>query len=92
MVNTHGVVINGGPSMTQEGINAGNNTITNVAPGVNNTDAVNVEQMNSAFSNIGKNIQNLNNRIEHVEKMQMQGLPKLLLPLDYHKLICPVRV
>ncbi|HII1894659.1 TPA: YadA-like family protein [Escherichia coli] len=89
MVNTHGVVINGGPSMTQEGINAGNNTITNVAPGVNNTDAVNVEQMNSAFSNIGKNIQNLNNRIEHVEKnanagvaeaIATAGLPQAYLP------------
>ncbi|ASK20579.1 hypothetical protein CEK60_15290, partial [Halomonas sp. N3-2A] len=37
--------IAGGPSITNTGIDAGNTTITNVAPGVNGTDAVNVDQL-----------------------------------------------
>ena len=40
-----GLVIQGGPSITVDGINAGNKTITNVAAGVNDTDAVNVGQL-----------------------------------------------
>ena len=41
-----GVSIAGGPSMTKEnGINAGGKVITNVAAGVNDTDAVNVSQL-----------------------------------------------
>ena len=34
-------------SLTSGGLNNGGNTITNVAPGVNNTDAVNVSQLNA---------------------------------------------
>ena len=37
-----GLVINNGPSVTKDGINAGNKQITNVEDGVNDTDAVNV--------------------------------------------------
>ena len=40
-----GLTITGGPSITKTGINAGNKTITNVADGVNNNDAVNVSQL-----------------------------------------------
>ena len=42
---TTGLTIANGPSMTTEGINAGNKKITNVADGVNSTDAVNVSQL-----------------------------------------------
>ena len=45
VMNTNGVTINNGPSITKNGINAGNKTITNVAAGVNDTDAVNVSQL-----------------------------------------------
>ena len=45
VMNTNGVTINNGPSVTKNGINAGNKTITNVAAGVNDTDAVNVSQL-----------------------------------------------
>ena len=38
----------GGTSITQNGINAGGNVVSNVAPGVAGTDAVNVNQLNSA--------------------------------------------
>ena len=44
-VNNDGVTIAGGPSVTKAGINAGGNTITNVADGVNPTDAVNKGQL-----------------------------------------------
>ena len=50
--------INGQPvpghtvSLTENGLNNGNNTITNVAPGVNGTDAVNVNQLRNAVSSV----------------------------------------
>ena len=47
-VNNDGVTITGGPSITKTGINAGNKTITNVAPAVNGTDAVNYDQLKAA--------------------------------------------
>ena len=59
---TNGLTIgNGGPSMTQTGINAGNKQITNVANGTNNNDAVNVSQLNAAKSNVaaGTNVANV---------------------------------
>ena len=59
---TNGLTIgNGGPSMTKTGINAGNKQITNVANGTNNTDAVNVSQLNAAKSNVaaGTNVANV---------------------------------
>ena len=59
--NTDGLTIGNGPSMTKTGINAGNKTITNVANGVNNNDAVNVSQLNAAKSNVaaGTNVANV---------------------------------
>ena len=47
-MNNDGLTINGGPSVTKNGIDAGNETISNVAPGVAGTDAVNVNQLNAA--------------------------------------------
>ena len=46
-VNNDGVTIAGGPSVTKGGINAGGNTITNVADGVNSNDAVNKGQLDA---------------------------------------------
>lgn len=45
VLDASGLKITGGPSVTTTGINAGNKTITNVATGVNPTDAVNVSQL-----------------------------------------------
>ena len=45
-INKDGLTITNGPSVTKEGINAGNKAITNVKAGTNNTDAVNVSQLN----------------------------------------------
>ena len=47
-VNNDGLTITGGPSITKTGIDAGNKTITNVAPAVNGTDAVNYDQLKAA--------------------------------------------
>lgn len=50
-ISSNGVSIAGGPSMTKDnGINAGDKVITNVADGVNATDAVNVSQLNSRLN------------------------------------------
>jgi len=42
-----------GPSITKDGINAGNKTISNVATAVNGTDAVNLTQVRNMISGIG---------------------------------------
>ncbi|MGO4128568.1 hypothetical protein AB4Z01_29535 [Inquilinus sp. YAF38] len=58
-ITTDGLTITGGPSITTAGINAGGKTITNVAPGVGGTDAVNVNQLNAIgdVANAGWNLQ-----------------------------------
>ena len=57
-LSTTGLTITGGPSVTTTGINAGSKTITNVAAGVNATDAVNVSQLkaNKVAVEAGDNI------------------------------------
>lgn len=49
-INTDGLTIAGGPSVTKDGINAGNKKITGVAAGTDDTDAVNVSQLNKAVN------------------------------------------
>ena len=44
-LNTDGLTITGGPSVTKSGINAAGNKITNVAAGTDDTDAVNYSQL-----------------------------------------------
>src|SRR5699024_5760304 len=44
-INNEGLTITGGPSITIDGIDAGNKKITNVAAGTDDTDAVNVSQL-----------------------------------------------
>ena len=54
-VNNDGLTINNGPSVTKDGIDAGNKTITNVAPGrveTGSTDAINGGQLNDAVQRI----------------------------------------
>ncbi|ENU94106.1 hypothetical protein F971_00364, partial [Acinetobacter vivianii] len=45
VMNTDGMTIAGGPSVTKSGIDAGGNKITNVAEGTEGTDAVNKDQL-----------------------------------------------
>ena len=51
-INNDGMTITGGPSVLKTGINAGNKKITNVAPGTDDTDAVNVKQLKSAKTEV----------------------------------------
>lgn len=54
-VNNDGLTINNGPSVTKDGIDAGNKTITNVAPGrveAGSTDAINGSQLNDTAQRI----------------------------------------
>ena len=46
-INKDGLTINNGPSVTKDGINAGDKAITNVKAGTNATDAVNVSQLDA---------------------------------------------
>ena len=52
VVNNSGLTITGGPSVTGSGIDAGSKQITNVAAGVNDTDAVNVKQLEDRIGGI----------------------------------------
>ena len=68
IVNGNGVTIKGkdgknGASITQAGIDAGNQTLKNVADGQNDTDAVNVRQLREVSQSMG----NVHKRIDEVE-------------------------
>ncbi|OTG94612.1 cell surface protein [Acinetobacter sp. ANC 4654] len=61
VLNNTGLIIAGGPSITTQGINAGNKQITNVAAGTNATDAVNKGQLDSAINNVASDVTQLSN-------------------------------
>ncbi|MEG2693095.1 MAG: YadA-like family protein [Acinetobacter sp.] len=61
VLNNTGLIIAGGPSITAQGINAGNKQITNVAAGTNATDAVNKGQLDSAINNVASDVTQLSN-------------------------------
>jgi hypothetical protein len=66
VLNNTGLVIAGGPSVTTQGINAGNKQVTNVAAGTNATDAVNKGQLDSAINNVNNNVNQLaNNAVKY---------------------------
>ncbi|HAU5637877.1 TPA: hypothetical protein JD323_003864, partial [Citrobacter amalonaticus] len=69
LLNNNGLTITGGPSITTGGIDAGGKTITNVAPGVNGTDAVNVDQLNAvdAVANAGWNVADADGNTHNVK-------------------------
>lgn len=88
-INSNGVSIANGPSMTSTGINAGGQTITNVAPGVNGTDAVNVNQLNAGLGTVNNNLNALRQDVLDNRKearagvagaMAMAGMPQAYLP------------
>ncbi|UVH58908.1 ESPR-type extended signal peptide-containing protein [Variovorax paradoxus] len=49
-IDNNGLTIVGGPSVTLTGIDAGSKVITNVAPGVAGTDAVNIDQLTTTVA------------------------------------------
>ena len=52
VVNKDGLTINGGPSVTKGGVNAGNQSVTNVKDGTADNDAVNVKQLKTAKTEV----------------------------------------
>ena len=83
-MNSDGLTITGGPSVTTNGINAGSKTITSVAEGVNGTDAVNVNQLNAKTAEAEQNAKNytdsqistVNTRIDNVNTGSMAWIPR----------------
>lgn len=85
---------NGGVVINNDGINAGNKTITNVAAGQNGTDAVNVNQLTSAIDQVNSNANKLGNVVRANQQEARKGIAGTaalagLHPLDFdpdHKL------
>ena len=85
---------NGGVVINNDGINAGNKTITNVAAGQNGTDAVNVNQLTSAIDQVNSNASKLGNVVRANQEEARKGIAGTaalagLHPLDFdpdHKL------
>ncbi|WP_273095561.1 ESPR-type extended signal peptide-containing protein [Dialister succinatiphilus] len=65
-INNEGVTINNGPTITQTKVDVAGNKITNVAPGENATDAVNVGQLAGLANNTNRSLNKLGNRINRV--------------------------
>ena len=55
VMNNGGLTITGGPSVKKDGINAGNQKITNVKPATDGTDAVNYDQLKAARTVVTSN-------------------------------------
>ncbi|MDC4338550.1 trimeric autotransporter adhesin Ata [Acinetobacter baumannii] len=67
-LNTNGLTIKDGPSITKDGINAGGKQITNVADGINAKDAVNVDQLSKVKENLNGRITDTNNQLNDAKK------------------------
>ena len=65
-INSDGVTINNGPTITKTQVDVAGNKITNVAPGENATDAVNVGQLVGLANNTNHSLNKLGNRINRV--------------------------
>lgn len=63
LTNMNSVQFNNGVAINNNGINAGNKTITNVTAGQNDTDAVNVSQLNNAKDQLTGRINGLDQRV-----------------------------
>ncbi|MBO7555578.1 MAG: hypothetical protein J6T41_06380, partial [Neisseriaceae bacterium] len=61
-INNNGVTV-GGVSLTKDGLDNGGNKITHVAAGVDDTDAVNVGQLNDAITNVNTTINSNVNKV-----------------------------
>ncbi|MBR3426017.1 MAG: YadA-like family protein, partial [Neisseriaceae bacterium] len=71
VVNQNGVALPSGVALTNGGLNNGGQVISNVAPGVRPTDAVNVSQLNNAMGGVY-------GRIDSVEKHANAGIAQAM--------------
>ncbi|MCZ3315291.1 trimeric autotransporter adhesin Ata [Acinetobacter baumannii] len=67
-LNTNGLTIKEGPSITKQGINAGSKQITNIADGINAKDAVNVDQLTKVKESLNGKITDTNNQLNDAKK------------------------
>ena len=81
-VNQDGITINNGPSVTKGGIDAGGKTITNVARGEKDTDAVNVSQLKQSVGDVHKRINKVGKEARGgiAGANAAAGLPQVYLP------------
>lgn len=63
LTNMNSVQFNNGVAINNNGINAGNKTITNITAGQNDTDAVNVSQLNNAKDQLTGRIDDLGQKV-----------------------------
>ena len=56
-------------SLSKDGLNNGGNTITNVADGVNATDAVNKGQLDSAIASVNTDVTNITNNVSNINQI-----------------------
>ena len=76
-MNGDGLTVKNGPSVTKKGIDAGGKRITNVADGIDKSDAVNVGQLQRAIAEVGgadngqivKRVNELDSRVDNVGAM-----------------------
>ena len=81
VVDSNGVTIKNGPSITKNGINAGNKQITNVAPGriaADSTDAVNGSQLHEVKADMNNKINHLNGQVNKLGKRVNAGTASAL--------------
>lgn len=67
LTNMNSVQFNNGVAINNNGINAGNKTITNVTAGQNDTDAVNVSQLNNAKDQLTGRINGLESDVKDLD-------------------------
>ena len=81
VIDGNGVTIKNGPSMTKNGIDAGNKQITNVAPGriaADSTDAVNGSQLHEVKADMNNKINHLNGQVNKLGKRVNAGTASAL--------------
>ncbi|MFZ7179439.1 YadA-like family protein, partial [Avibacterium avium] len=77
VVNNDGVIIGTGDkavSLTQNGLNNGGNRITNVAPGKDPTDAVNVAQLSNVTNHLDNKVNKVASDMKHMDKKLRAGI------------------
>ena len=87
-LNSDGLAIADGPSVTKNGVNAGGQKVTGVAPGEEDTDAANIGQLRELADNAGAAINNVGNEVNRLDSRMKKGLAgaaalAALHPMDF---------
>ena len=87
-ISNDGLAIADGPSVTKNGLNAGGQKVTGVAPGEEDTDAANIGQLRELADNAGAAINNVGNEVNRLDSRMKKGLAgaaalAALHPMDF---------